>query len=879
MPEGPRPPLEATGISPQATGGPDDFGYTWNDSVPFNWIDVSDGIDTGLSGDSFSLNLAVGPIPLPFSFKYYENTYNQVYIAAAGYLAFTKASYWPPEIPIPSPVPPNNVIAPYWAPTYIGPGSWVRYRSGGDAPNRYFVVEWHDVKGGNPSDPTGRDETYRFEVILYENGDIVFQYHTMSYNNGYWCGAAGIEDSTGLDGLAYVRFCYWAPSNKAVRFYRPAPSARVKVWPLYQGRFTRAGAIESFQVPIRNAGDLGPDSYDLYVSSSWPVSLYTADGITPLTDTDGDGVVDTGPVAESSTVTITVKVQTPVVVNVGDYNSATITVRSSLNTSKSKTVILQTAVPAPFAQVYWDGADGAMSLYLVQPTSQVVKKATPDGYYGSDMAVAEAPNGNFVYVWDKGRRLGSISVTEIEYALLDRYGNVVRPISKLTDHSGATMDTYDIYPAIAVAPDGRIGVVWLRMLRDPNTSQYNDNIWFAILDPSGNRVYGPVNITNNSTWGTLGFWSPLIAATGDNRFVLAWQRHFYSGPVDDIFYAIRDTTGAEVKPATQFTHDTPGTDQAYYNPTVAGLSGNRVLLAWSQSVSNIENIAYTVLDSNGNEVKPPTTIDMSGWGLNIDAVQLSTGRILLAWTSLEHRIVFALLDTNYDLVAGPTTLSNPVSPFGDAFASIAADAAGHAILTWMESMQYMGSPRYLYYALVDNTGNFLTPPMIFRAAEMSPWGDQDIVTSYNGHGNTSYSLIKPKAGVDLTVAAPTLVGGAGGGTALVSALVNNYGDTLATSIILTATLDSNLGYVGAFPTPSVVMAPKVIWTLNDMGFQGSGQIVLYTSVPEASIGSRYPVTWTVTSAGVEAEPSDNTAMTEVMVSRQVFLPLILRNYR
>jgi hypothetical protein len=270
------------------------------------------------------------------------------------------------------------VIAPYWTPVYIGTGGWIRYLSGGTAPNRYFVVEWHDVAGGGPTDDIGKDELYRFQVVLYENGDIVFQYQTMTYSGDYWywCGAAGIEDSTGLDGLTYVSFCNQAPSNKAVRFYRPAPSARVKIWPLYQGRFTRAGATESFQVPIRNTGELGADTYDLSVSSSWPVSLYAADGITPLTDTDGDGAVDTGSVAQGGTVTITVKVQTPAGANVGDDNSAAITVRSSRDTSKSKTVTLQTAVPAPFAQVYRDEADGAMSLYLVQPAAQAVKKAT-----------------------------------------------------------------------------------------------------------------------------------------------------------------------------------------------------------------------------------------------------------------------------------------------------------------------------------------------------------------------------------------------------------------------------------------------------------------------------------------------------------------------
>ncbi|MBC7227719.1 MAG: hypothetical protein H5T61_10870 [Thermoflexales bacterium] len=49
-------------------------------------------------------------------------------------------------------------------------------------------------------------------------------------------------------------------------------------------------------------------------------------------------------------------------------------------------------------------------------------------------------------------------------------------------------------------------------------------------------------------------------------------------------------------------------------------------------------------------------------------------------------------------------------------------------------------------------------------------------------------------------------------------------------------------------------------------------------VPGAEIGTRYPVTWTLTSAGSESNPNDNTAATQVMVARQVFLPLVLRNY-
>jgi hypothetical protein len=90
----------------------------------------------------------VGPIALTFSFKFYENSYGEIWITRNGYLSFKEENLWNEQSDIPEPYPPNNVIAPYWSLTYIDPGAWVRYFTGGTAPNRYFVIEWHDVQGG-----------------------------------------------------------------------------------------------------------------------------------------------------------------------------------------------------------------------------------------------------------------------------------------------------------------------------------------------------------------------------------------------------------------------------------------------------------------------------------------------------------------------------------------------------------------------------------------------------------------------------------------------------------------------------------------------------------------------------------------------------------
>jgi hypothetical protein len=491
-PEGYHPPPGAAGIAPQATGGPDDFGYTWSDAVPLSWINASGGTNTGINSSTDH----VGPIAIGFSFKYYENTYSQLYISRFGFVSFNDDGIYNSQSRIPHPEKPNDVIAPHWVPAY-GVNGYVRYLKGGSAPNRWFVVEWNRLESDCCSDAA---EEYTFEVILHENGDIVFQYGTMTVNGGYYCQMSGIEDSAGLDGLSITNFCQQIAPDHAVRIYRPAPSARVKIDPLYQGRFTRAGETVAFQLPIRNTGDLGSDTYDLFPSSPWPISLYAADGISPLTDTDFDSVVDTGGVAQGGNTTIVAKITTPGGATLGDDNAAAITVRSSLNPGKSKTATLQTAVPAPFAQVFCDDADGAMSLYLTQPAAQAVKKATSDWHYGQYMAVAEMP-GSFAYFWTKDRYADSLYVREIEYTLLNRYGEAVQGVSKLTNHSGATIHTYDYDPAVAVAPNGRIGVIWYRYLYNPTNARWNYNIYYAILNTAGAVVLPPTNLTNNPAWG------------------------------------------------------------------------------------------------------------------------------------------------------------------------------------------------------------------------------------------------------------------------------------------------------------------------------------------------------------------------------------------
>ena len=165
-----------------------------------------------------------------------------------------------------------------------------------------------------------------------------------------------------------------------------------------------------------------------------------------------------------------------------------------------------------------------------------------------------------------------------------------------------------------------------------------------MLDANGNVVVPPTNLTDNTTWyqsspttyNAPRFLWPHIANVDGNRFVLTWLREHQeaNGWVDDIYYAVLDSNGSVVKAITKLTNDTAGSDDGYFGPTVAYLSGNRALLAF-QRAGTYGDIYFAILNGSGNVVQGMTNLSNDGtavwdWGWP-DAVQLSNGRIVVAW--------------------------------------------------------------------------------------------------------------------------------------------------------------------------------------------------------------------------------------------------------
>lgn len=149
--------------------------YTLTEGVTYTWIDASGGTELFLSDDGYAT------ISLPFDFQFYNATFSTIYLAANGYLSFVDSSpsYYL-NVPIPSVDPDHQyLIAPFWDDIYLPYGGHIYVQSFGT----YWVAEWLNVY--HFSDPL----IGSFEVILYESGEIVFNYDYLDYTTGsYTCG-------------------------------------------------------------------------------------------------------------------------------------------------------------------------------------------------------------------------------------------------------------------------------------------------------------------------------------------------------------------------------------------------------------------------------------------------------------------------------------------------------------------------------------------------------------------------------------------------------------------------------------------------------------------------------------------------------------------
>jgi hypothetical protein len=192
-------------------GGPDAYGYTWLTDT-YQFVDASGGITLALGDDD-----AIA-ITLPFTFSFYNTATSILNVGNNGWAA---AGGWSSDVTVdndPIASAPANFLAPFWDDLDATSGS-VYVKTQGSAPQRRVIVEWRD----RPHfDQVGK---VTFEMILHENGNVLFQYQDVDFNDTrYNRGASATVGVRGPDAANGLQVSFNTPGlhdSQAICFVRP----------------------------------------------------------------------------------------------------------------------------------------------------------------------------------------------------------------------------------------------------------------------------------------------------------------------------------------------------------------------------------------------------------------------------------------------------------------------------------------------------------------------------------------------------------------------------------------------------------------------------------------------------------------------------------
>ena len=201
------------------TIGPDAFGYTATDSVPYAFVDIS---ATGTQvlpnvDDSFA------PVPMGFTFNFSGTAYTNAFLSSNGLITFGAGN---------SAFTNTNLTAEAQASIAVLWDDWVTtgsadavyYQTMGPAGDRQFIAQWNQVQGFVTS-----PSTVTFQAVLYESsGNILAQYLDVVSGDGRNNGASatvGIKDA-GVQGGNRLLWSFnqnVIQNQQAILFSAPEP--------------------------------------------------------------------------------------------------------------------------------------------------------------------------------------------------------------------------------------------------------------------------------------------------------------------------------------------------------------------------------------------------------------------------------------------------------------------------------------------------------------------------------------------------------------------------------------------------------------------------------------------------------------------------------
>lgn len=292
-------------------------------------------------------------------------------------------------------------------------------------------------------------------------------------------------------------------------------------------------------------------------------------------------------------------------------------------------------------------------------------------------------------------------------------------------------------PSIAMAPNGNMIVTW--------EMEEADTIYYAVLDLAGNFVKNPTALSTGPDDE-----SACVAVTPNNVVFVVWES--YDGTsTDDVAYVTMDVNGNNVSTEKRIT----AVAQDITDPTVAASTknndDNRVVIVWEDDDGVNDQVAFTILDSNGNTLvakKTITTTTLSNEEIN--AAILPNGNTVIVWegdgTSPSDDVGYAIMDRSGGLVVPVTFLARP----NDIDATgVAATPEGNSIIVWDE--EGTGGNDDIWYMVLDSNGNMIKSVSQLTASDKDV-DEPDVAVDQTGKSVIIYEQpLSPDERIDFSI--------------------------------------------------------------------------------------------------------------------------------
>jgi hypothetical protein len=528
----------------------DAFGYFCRVETP-NYIEGDTSL--ALSGDDNSTSVS-----LPFTFSLYGQSYNTAYVCTNGHLTFQNpgGSFCPFfNSSIPSTGTPNAAIYPFWDDMFLDAAStmWTATVSN---PTR-FVIEWRNAGFF----PPGSADRLDFEVVLYENGQILTQYRNVDNAHEQGNSATiGIENADGTDAFQYsFNEASIGTTSYAIRYLLP-PSGFV------QGHVTDANdnaAIGGATVKALQNGNLvrqtSTDGSGFY-RMQLPIGDYQIEASKTNYETKTADVT----ITEDATVTQDFVLRTPR----GEVSPTSLQLIVPPDQTRTRTLTLSNTGSLPMT---WDvkesGGGAAAPAMLGKAGLKKSSTYNPNARTTRDLYTVETPAGirsnapgDILRQWSTGLSLGWGVGYDGNVWLSDVDGGICGP--SCTNNKFAVTGP----PPLASFPNGWAGA------------------W-----PGDMALMGPNEMCQVNVGGDNGIYCWDTATGTQTRHITGafpWtsisQRGLAYRPDDDSFY-IGGWNQGILYHVAGFSHPTPGAVLSQCNAPDFNISG----LAWNPAVGQV----------------------------------------------------------------------------------------------------------------------------------------------------------------------------------------------------------------------------------------------------------------------------------------------------